>query len=417
MATPQDSAQTHRHSFKDGKLYIFRRGLLDVARAWGPRAGAWRVQTQEGWMRAVDLPFQIRLARTYCRPSVSILSKYHQCRAVAYRQFLDSFPSCALSAVGPFRHGNWALLQLLNRCGEPAYQLMDSTPALLFLLAVRRRLSPDPYWVPVDSVRGALRRRQVRVLEQFGFPGCAAMIRVLRKLPSAIICVRTLEMLREMAQDPAAFRAACHLQMLNRSLLGVLCNTQLRTAVTFGFLEELANDRAAVWRAWKAMMLSDVLRMAALCGARLPPIRSLAMLHTVHDELAAAGLDIRTRDVSLDTEFPAPPLEGAAGIEPILTVESLRREAAEMRHCAWSYAGLVLRGCCYFYRVLAPDRATLCIESSGSGNWRLREIRGYENSSTPHRTVEAVLSWLGSIINPADAYAWPPLAEGDEVPF
>jgi hypothetical protein len=148
-------------------------------------------------------------------------------------------------------------------------------------------------------------------------------------------------------------------------------------------------------------MVSDLLRMQEYGPPRRAPrLRSLEQLRELHDRLAVlpgAGDFRHIVRPDDDGPFPAPPLPGTLSIQPIRTPAELRTEAAEMAHCAWSYAAEVRSGHCFFYRVLSPDRATLCIQPSfAEGSWIVREMCGHGNTEVPRSTVRAIQEWLAT---------------------
>ena len=64
-----------------------------------------------------------------------------------------------------------------------------------------------------------------------------------------------------------------------------------------------------------------------------------------------------------------------------------------MHHCAGDYVPDVLAARCYFYRVLWPERATLCIELRAR-RWRVHDLRGTCNAPVRKDTREFVDRWL-----------------------
>jgi hypothetical protein len=91
--------------------------------------------------------------------------------------------------------------------------------------------------------------------------------------------------------------------------------------------------------------------------------------------------------------FPPSPLPETPAIRAITTAADLRREGLRMHHCAGSYAGRATRGVCFFYRVLAPERATLAIERGPRG-WRILDLKLACNRRPDAATLLAVRRWL-----------------------
>jgi hypothetical protein len=68
-------------------------------------------------------------------------------------------------------------------------------------------------------------------------------------------------------------------------------------------------------------------------------------------------------------------------------------EGEVMRHCAGTYAACVAKGVVYLYRVLAPERATLCLVRMETG-WRIDQLVGMRNQPIGPRCWLAVGAWL-----------------------
>ena len=91
--------------------------------------------------------------------------------------------------------------------------------------------------------------------------------------------------------------------------------------------------------------------------------------------------------------FPPSPFPESPDIRSITSAAELCREGARMHHCAGTYASKAARGECFFYRVLAPERATLAIER-GPRAWRILDLRLACNRRPNAATVQAVNRWL-----------------------
>ena len=91
--------------------------------------------------------------------------------------------------------------------------------------------------------------------------------------------------------------------------------------------------------------------------------------------------------------FMKPPLAEVEGLAAILTAEDLKAEGKRMHHCAGAYVPDVLAGRRYFYRVLRPERATLCIQLA-AGTWRVHDLRAACNRQVSRETREFVERWL-----------------------
>jgi len=99
------------------------------------------------------------------------------------------------------------------------------------------------------------------------------------------------------------------------------------------------------------------------------------------------------RREAVPTTFPPPPLPEGRHILAIRTREDLRAEGRQMGHCAARYARSVARGALFFYRMLEPERATICLSKHGDG-WDLDEVRGPNNRRVRASTRSRIVDWL-----------------------
>lgn len=90
--------------------------------------------------------------------------------------------------------------------------------------------------------------------------------------------------------------------------------------------------------------------------------------------------------------FPPPPVTGCDIIHPIQNSDDLIAEGIYMEHCVASYQEQIEQGDCYVYRVLAPQRATLCI--SGQPPFSIIELQQANNLRVSKTTLLMVKKWL-----------------------
>ena len=76
-----------------------------------------------------------------------------------------------------------------------------------------------------------------------------------------------------------------------------------------------------------------------------------------------------------------------------VSAKDLAEEGWQQRNCVAAYASRVRRGCCYIYRVLAPERATLALFLRKDG-WRLGELEARSNRDVSQDTELLVKAWL-----------------------
>ena len=97
--------------------------------------------------------------------------------------------------------------------------------------------------------------------------------------------------------------------------------------------------------------------------------------------------------------FPAPPIPGTDTIIPLTSFAEFESEAASQSICLgvnYNYLARVMRGENYVYRVLAPERHTLCIVKRGNNCWQIAELRQAKNVDRTESTENAVRNWLNA---------------------
>ncbi len=95
------------------------------------------------------------------------------------------------------------------------------------------------------------------------------------------------------------------------------------------------------------------------------------------------------------SDLPRPPVPGTSDIEPIRTGAELILEGLSQNNCIGSaYKQPVITGRHYYYRVLAPERASLCIAKHADGCWFRLELKVYGNNKPRESTEKAVDRWL-----------------------
>jgi len=286
----------------------------------------------------------------------------------------------------------WQLLQLLNQGGEGAFELFESTPALLVLLIFAPALAPRTLFPPVAEL---VRWRQRRLLEQLGFPGSRQVLRLLRKIPASELDLGSALSLQRLCRDEQTLARLSHLPRVTRALLAVA-----RSPERFARLEREVQlvllDPDPVRGQRLAERLEELLvrvEQARRNGFAVPTrLRSAQEVRRVRGELA--GLHDDVRSASAFDSLPPPPFPGIPGeIEPLRSVGDLDQEGRELRNCVRGYRSRAMSGHYAIYRVLRPARATLSILRHRKG-WQVDELKGPGNAEVGPETARAVADWL-----------------------
>lgn len=284
-----------------------------------------------------------------------------------------------------------------------AVDLVGSSPGLLWMLL---GVSEDR-GTSMDEIRTVLARRRheilgwcgglatraaVRYLERrFGTAGPTELRAVLREC-SSVAVVRDTAQVSAPDADSAYFSME-HPEALQSEGARRALDPTTRTIAP-----------RTLWTLW-----ADTLKMATQetrgeLERALISCRTSEGIQRLHDaELArylARGCPEEGMPSSLgrDLEFwpsklPRPPLPGSAEIQPLSTRTEIELEGRLLQHCCAAYLDEVRRRRCYLYRVLAPERATLEIDTTGEQP-RLAQLLLARNEEPSPETRAAVMAWF-----------------------
>lgn len=145
----------------------------------------------------------------------------------------------------------------------------------------------------------------------------------------------------------------------------------------------------------------DCLRMGRVLGIAdaqrcLARCRSVKEVYTLHDNWTTRMHEqtIREKIEYMSQPFPEPPLQGTKDIHPICNGWQLYLEGKTMHNCIVSYLPEVHKGHVYMYRMMHPQRASIEVRRTPTGQWALAQIKGYCNSSVQAESRIAAQQWL-----------------------
>jgi len=102
---------------------------------------------------------------------------------------------------------------------------------------------------------------------------------------------------------------------------------------------------------------------------------------------------VRSKQDNKPYHFRYPPIPGTENIVPITTDKGLDEEGEIMEHCVGSYLFEVEFNNSYVYKVLKPQRATLCIEKADD-RYKIKELKLKGNDEPSTETYRFVENWL-----------------------
>jgi len=402
-----------------GKLYLFDDRCIQVLGPAWPKPRAWRCLRRKpglwrGTRPAIRLWRDLEAIITRSRaaldgppegcPSVSM-----ELRVLRTAEWMQSIPEEIRTSLEPFPVRHWHLLSLMAACGSPALDLVHSTPALAFALASNWVFHKPAVQRPLRSARGllGLGRSQRDLLEWLGFRGTRSALRILRKLPMDCIRIDKLLYLRDAMNTPDLNARIRHLPALNAGVLRVATDLKLAPFVTPRVLQELAAWTDPEPYSSPAYLLSDACRMLEQFhpeGFTAPKLHSLEGIRAFHDEIVEAF----NGESVPDMPFQRPPFLGDHQFEPIFNSRELQEEGRQQSNCIGSYWEAGVAGLYAFYRVLSPERATLCLRRSLTA-WHIQGLELSHNRKPSEATSAHVQAWLEWQIG--RAYGCPPELE------
>ena len=431
-ATVRKWGEFHR----DGKYYRFTRGTVLVVRGW-PHLQAWRKTPKAKAWRMVRPHLRVDLAD----PLLSDTTPKKSCltfdrfdppitpeqpcddaleglllggtlpsptteegwrvematrAAEARARFVGDFPADVRDRLARFEERQWHLAVLMARCNGGA-DLVDSTPALAWMLASSWCFRSSPVKQPLRAARRVLERRQVEIAGWLGLPATHSTISVLRKVPAAACRMAILHPLSRLLKQDQAISLLRHAPRVNGSTVALLREPRWLPLVSPRLLADILTHGGDTSAARGVGLLRDTVAMIDhLHLRRMAPFASFAALQRYHD----ACVDrMSQEEVSDGLTLPSPPIAGTDSIRPLRTSAALLAEGRLQRNCVGAYAPLVSAGTCFIYRVDMPERSTLAIEPAAQG-WRIRELVGPANSPVSPGTVAAVQAWLDDAARP-----------------
>lgn len=410
---PARAAYRPGEAFRNGKLYLFTRWGICVYRLW-PEPRAWALATGSSrwrgvesfmpisrWRREIgDLERKAKWLRGL--DGVRPLDEVETRRLAALERrretletALATLPPRVLAALSRLPIDQWLALRAFAHA-PGLVDLSWANPALLLTL-----LTPPTYGLSRRRPRPAtLRRlaprRQREILGWLGLPREESLARTFAKVPVRGLRRWTLRRLVALARDAEARRRLSHLRRLSDTALWILDSPERRAAASQVLLDEVARERLRNRRLTFAMQLRETLRILAILDRRPPGrgYRSMAQIERAHEQLTWEALVRGKLFDGQNDPFPRPPYSGEDWIEPIRTPGELIREAEEQHNCVAAYIDDAREGRSSFYRVLAPERATLELRRRATGEWDICDLRTIDNGVAPAATWWAVKRWL-----------------------
>ncbi len=458
--------------YSHGKLYRFNDKSVDVlSMSDGPRA--WVKTEKKPYWKSCYRP---SISQSVIKGALEAEFHDFDHHWMAHNQikfFRNEVPGEYLEAVAPFRHDIWQILSLAMRAD--GLDLIRTNPGLAYIVALNRVFFGSCR-KPWRRARSLTRKKRVELLRQAGFPASASAVKTMGKLDPAAVHVRSICLLKKVMKnnDPEVVKMLRFLPRLNRMILFILNNPVKFSLASYNFLEELGEEDDR--NIFENHFLIGTFRMANIMERTLPRINSLSDIRKIHDRLVdeinsdpryisfldPTPISGNSFMASIDAElavskanlhklfspvasrstqpaqpapeahtckpfklppiekFPAPPIAGYSGtdfsIEHIKDAGELREWAIKQHNCSLSYAKDIWEKKYYFYRITAPENATLSIRKGKSGQWAVDQIKGTCNKAAALLTVQNVNIWITGKMywdTPPEKYLLPGLSTAE----
>jgi len=359
---------------------------------WGQTAGAWRRTGGSDWLAdcpSIDIEFMERLASTSRSPRP--LGPWQRSRIAACQFLVNAWALHVRDLVRRFPAAQWELLMFLNDGGDDAYGLLESNPALGFLVATRAFAARGE---TASLLAATLSQKRRHLADQFGFAPTEASLKMLQKVPPDAVTLPLLDSIREALRDHRCERVLAHLSRITPAVLKMVMRPELFGRFAPTAIRQLERISPETPHFDILGRLEDLVDSASRKGVIVPMIRSLRDIDAAFRRSPSPPPRKPVREPK--ARFPEPPLPETETIRAIRSRSALRQEGHRMHHCIGTnryYLREILGGNVYAYRVSAPMRLTLAIRRV-AGEWQIGEVKGFENALPTPAAMTAIKTWL-----------------------
>lgn len=393
-------------AFKNNKLYCFDRYGVTVMSAW-PDIKAYRKTRTRPW-RCLRPKFSLN-------EFMQTKALYHSDAGIDKEIEADSvyrwgalIPNDVVLAVNSYPNRHWHLLALVARCGSPALDLIQSTPALAWMLASSWIFKEKPVRDHFRSIRNLFNksRSQVQILRWLNYPASKSILKILRKIDIDDIDATILLNLRVLLTNQSTASTLRHLKVINKWNIWLLTlNLNHDLNLSDAFLLHFVKPNSWHQREKANDIIHRAIHVKSELGITIPSIHSLAQLEQITEDAFTSRLMDEYYAKKLralpDTVFPWFPIslpDSFPQFEFIDTRHRLIREANLQQHCAESYLEEVISGNVFFFAVYGNKRLTLSLTWDNENYcWSIDDFAGFRNTKPNQEDKKLVLSWLAEI--------------------
>lgn len=319
--------------------------------------------------------------------------------------------SATLKVLDRFVSEKHSIAIFCLRYGDAALDLVNDCPGLAFLIASRSfyRFGDERN----DGSCYSPEEKRMTILAANDYPGTQSVAKIFRKIPAAECSWEFFYDLRALliAEDTRVMKLLCHVKSVNHLLVKLLSMKELRPFLAASLVEEtscLARENRRSRYFDEIFELKDSINNAAAQGMRISPLRTVADLSVLHEQLIVWLQDQRSYERLKNVTFPDLPFpgfelvgsaQGLSRIVPLGTGIALWEEGQKMHHCVAGYADSIIqqKGKRYVYHLELPDGelATMLIGNEG-GRWEIEEFRGVCNADVSAKMMSFAMGWLNA---------------------
>ncbi len=250
---------------EQGKIYRYFPSSIEVVRLGKPYPAYYiKEENNPNWQCSIpDTSFPFLIHEPSWRQLIenNTNKKYYERRLNIYNSIINSVGVEKARVINQFKNRQWLIYCLLFHCKEYGFELINSNPALTYLLsshAVFHPLKSKLYW---RSVRSLILKKRKNILKYFGFPANEATVRLFKKIPANICTIELLLWLRKrLKYNPELLRRFGFVSTLTKDSLMMILSP-FEDSLSNNVINEVSQHTVGNWYPKNYIKLHDVFRM------------------------------------------------------------------------------------------------------------------------------------------------------------
>lgn len=327
-------------------------------------------------------------------------NKFLEKRRGILEPFFDSFRKDIFKSAAWYGSNHaWELAKAFLRF-EGLPELALTNHSLAYMIAFKNRMIRGLRWGKKEQFALAKQKRK-KLVGLLGFPEKESTVRILAKVHPNACHYHSLLNLRQLLWDKSINDMLCRLSSINFVHINILMDPEMRTSVTFTFLQEISREFSPAHGISEEesqeadymnlyITLRDTIRMIPTGS-----IQRISQLYRIHNQHIRENnrLIIRKEAEEDKRPFPPPPFPDNSCFHPITNALELFDEGYEQDHCGYLYLEDILTNNYYIYRRGEPERVTIGIRKENH-TWILDQVKARSNGKPTKETILAVTNWL-----------------------